>query len=85
VLPAEGNVKNYANYLKDQFTAAREAGKGLHVVVGVPIYKAATPEGLYNTEDCPFFSRDFPWVASYHILEGTFVINEFNPMLGDLF
>ena len=84
VLPAEGNVKNYANYLKDQFTAAREAGKGLHVVVGVPIYKAATPEGLYNTEDCPFFSRDFPWVASYHILEGSFVINEFNPMLGEV-
>ena len=84
VLPSEGNVKKYATYLREQFTAARAAGKDLHVVVGIPIFKAATPECLYNTEDCPFFSRDFPWVASYHILEGSFVINEFNPMLGEV-
>ena len=85
VIPTAREVNSYADYLETQLTKAETRGYRLRVVVGVLIDECATVTSLYNTEDCVFFKNNkFPWVQSFNILDGSYMLLHFNSDLDDL-
>ena len=85
VIPSRSEINPYAEYLEQQLKEAEMKGYRLRVVVGVLIDECATVTSLYNTEDCVFFKNSkFPWVRTFNILDGDYLLNKFNSDLDDL-
>ena len=85
VIPSRSETNAYAEYLEQQLDDAEMKGYRLRVVVGVLIDECATVTSLYNTEDCVFFkSSKYPWVRTFNILDGDYLLSNFNSELDNL-
>ena len=85
VIPSRSETNAYAEYLEQQLVDAEMKGYRLRVVVGVLIDECATVTSLYNTEDCVFFkSSKYPWVRTFNILDGDYLLSNFNSELDNL-
>lgn len=83
--PTEATLEVFAKYVQRQMKSATNEGKRLRICVGVLIDECANTTCLYNTERCPFFdSKAYPWVKSFTLVEGDYVLNEYNSELNEL-
>lgn len=80
VVPKADNLANFCQYIAREMKSANEDEICMRVIVGVLIDEEATPESLYNTEDCPFFDHyTYPWARSFCMLEGQYSLEHFDP------
>ena len=83
--PTEATLEVFAKYVQRQMKSATNEGNRLRLCVGVLIDECANTTCLYNTERCPFFdSKAYPWVKSFTLIEGDYVLNEYNSELNEL-
>ena len=80
VVPKADNLANFCQYIAREMKSANEDEIWLRVIVGVLVDEEATPECLYNTEDCPLFDHyKYPWARSFCMLEGQYSVEHFDP------
>ena len=84
-IPTQGNLLSFGGYLQQQMQASARTGDRFQICVGVLVDEFATTSCVYNTEHCLFFDpRAFPWAKSFTLLEGDYVISEYNPDASEL-
>ena len=84
-VPTAANLIDFAKYVQKQMKSAISKGKRLRIYVGVMVDECANTTCLYNTEHCPFFDpKAYPWVKAFTLMEGDYVLNEYNCELNEL-
>ena len=84
-IPTNATLLEFAKYLQKQMKIAINKGKRLRFYVGIMVDECANTTCLYNTEHCPFFDpKAYPWVKSFTLVEGDYVLNEYNRELNEL-
>ena len=79
VVPKAENLSDFYQYIAREMKLANEEETCLRVLVGVLVDEEATPECLYNTEDCPFFDHyKYPWARNFCLLDGQYSLEHFD-------
>ena len=84
-IPTQGNLLSFGGYLQQQMQATEGTGNRFQICVGVLVDEFTNTSCVYNTEHCLFFDhRAFPWAKSFTLLEGDYIISEYNTDASEL-